>query len=170
MPYERNINRIGFGGGCHWCTEAVFDSLCGVSHVEQGFIKSNAPHDSFSEAVIVSFDPNLIGLSVLTDIHLRTHASGSNHSMRGKYRSAVYVKGAAQHREAQMVLKELSTVFETPRITQVLKHVAFKPSEDRFQNYYKTGPDRPFCKTYIDPKLTQLRERYGAYYRALDKV
>ena len=141
----------------------MFDSLRGVVRVEQGFIKSNAPHDSFSEAVIVTFDPEIVSLSVLTDIHLRTHASGSNHSMRGKYRSAVYVKGAAQHRAAQMVLKELSTSFETPRITQVLEHVAFKPSEARFQNYYKKGPDRPFCKTYIDPKLKRLREKYGTY-------
>ena len=141
----------------------MFDSLRGVVRVEQGFIKSNAPHDSFSEAVIVTFDPEIISLSVLTDIHLRTHASGSNHSMRGKYRSAVYVKGAVQHREAQMVLKALSTAFETPRITQVLEHVAFKPSEACFQNYYKKGPDRPFCKTYIDPKLKRLREKYGTY-------
>jgi len=83
--------------------------------------------------------------------------------MRGKYRSAVYVKGAAQHRAVQMILKELSTAFDMPRVTQVLEHVAFKPSEARFQNYYKTGPGRPFCKTYIDPKLTLIRRDYGTY-------
>ena len=154
---------IGFGGGCHWCTEAVFDSLRGVARVQQGFIQSTAPYDNFSEAVIVSFDPNIISLSVLTDIHLRTHASGSNHSMRGKYRSAVYVKDAAQHTQIERVLKQLSDGFEMPRVTHVLRLAAFKPSGPRFQNYYKNGPERPFCKTYIDPKLAMLRRDYGAY-------
>ncbi|MGJ8671076.1 MAG: peptide-methionine (S)-S-oxide reductase, partial [Oceanococcus sp.] len=46
-----NHARIGFGGGCHWCTEAVFNALRGVEQVSQGFIKSDPPHDSFSEAV-----------------------------------------------------------------------------------------------------------------------
>jgi len=69
------MDKIGFGGGCHWCTEAVFQKLRGVASVEQGFIRSRPPYETFSEAVIVSFDAAQISLSVLTEIHLRTHAS-----------------------------------------------------------------------------------------------
>ncbi|MEP1229831.1 MAG: peptide-methionine (S)-S-oxide reductase [Litorimonas sp.] len=157
----RIVSIIGFGGGCHWCTEAVFQNLHGVDVVVQGFIASKAPHDQFSEAVRDTFNAAQIDLMTLMDIHLRTHASGSNHSMRGKYRSAIYVHGSEQSAFAQKVLDELQKDFETLRVTQVLELTAFKPSEPRFQNYYETGPDRPFCRTYIDPKLAKIRQIYG---------
>ncbi|WP_317040044.1 peptide-methionine (S)-S-oxide reductase [Flavobacterium tructae] len=84
------MNTIGFGGGCHWCTEAVFDFFKGVTNVQQGWIKSEAPDDTFSEAVLVDFDSRIIPLEVLIEAHLITHSSTSNHSMREKYRSAIY--------------------------------------------------------------------------------
>jgi len=158
-----DITRIGFGGGCHWCTEAVFQALRGVRCVKQGFIRSVPPYDTFSEAVSITFNPAIIPLSVLMDIHLRTHASGSNHSMRGKYRSAIYVHNPEQGEQVRRVLKGLQEGFNTPRITRVLEFKAFKESEARFQNYYENGPERPFCTRYIDPKLTLLRQEYGQY-------
>ena len=84
------IDKVAFGGGCHWCTEAVFQALAGVEQVEQGFVKSRPPHDCFSEAVVVHFNAQIIPVKTLIEIHLRTHASSSAHTMRGKYRSAVY--------------------------------------------------------------------------------
>ncbi|MEM9546265.1 MAG: peptide-methionine (S)-S-oxide reductase [Bacteroidota bacterium] len=80
--------KVGFGGGCHWCTEAVFQSLNGVTEVEQGWIASKeAP--LLSEAVIVHYDEKIIDLTILIEIHLRTHSATSSHSMRSKYRSAI---------------------------------------------------------------------------------
>jgi len=83
-------SKIGFGGGCHWCTEAVFQSLKGVRSVAQGFIASTEKNSSFSEAVIVFYDAAIITLKDLIEIHLHTHNSTSNHRFRKKYRSAVY--------------------------------------------------------------------------------
>ena len=94
------IRKIGFGGGCHWCTEAVFQSLKGIETVEQGFIRSDAPADTWSEAVIVHYDPAEIDLAVLMEVHLRTHAATKDHSMRSKYRSAVYTFDGGQSGEA----------------------------------------------------------------------
>ncbi|RKN29908.1 peptide methionine sulfoxide reductase, partial [Aquimarina sp. AD1] len=82
--------KIGLGGGCHWCTEAVFQSLKGITSVEQGYIKSTGNNNSFSEAVIIVFSPEIISLKDLIEIHLLTHKSTSNHSFREKYRSAIY--------------------------------------------------------------------------------
>ncbi|MEM9076169.1 MAG: peptide-methionine (S)-S-oxide reductase [Bacteroidota bacterium] len=79
------MDKIGLGGGCHWCTEAVFSSLNDVIRVEQGFISSNE-ESAFSEAVIVHYDSNAISLKDLVGIHLYTHKSTSDHSMRAKYR------------------------------------------------------------------------------------
>ena len=157
------IERIGLGGGCHWCTEAVFQHLRGVAQVEQGFIASAPPHESFSEAVIVHFDPATISLDVLIEVHLRTHAATSDHTMRGKYRSAVYAFHARQQAAAQTVLIALQSSFDAQLVTRALLFVAFRASDMRFQNYQARMPDRPFCKTYIDPKLSLIRRDFAAH-------
>lgn len=164
MAMEAGV-KIGLGGGCHWCTEAVFQSLSGVSRVEQGFIRSDPPEDSWSEAVIVTFDPAVLPADVLIEIHLRTHSSTSHHKMRGKYRSAVYVYDAGTGVKAGRILRRLQHGFDAPLVTRVLTLAGFKASDEQFRNYYQNGPDRPFCKSYIDPKLALLRKDYGSVLR-----
>ncbi|WP_394749040.1 peptide-methionine (S)-S-oxide reductase [Spongiimicrobium salis] len=155
--------KIAFGGGCHWCTEAVFQSLKGVYKVEQGFVSSYGNAASFSEAVIVYYDPNLIDLEVLTEIHLHTHKSTVQHRMRTKYRSAIYTFTPKQFAEALKILKDLQPKFDHQIITEVLDFKAFKPSEEQFQNYYAQNPQKPFCERYIAPKLHLLQKEYQQY-------
>ncbi|EPX77377.1 peptide-methionine (S)-S-oxide reductase [Litoreibacter arenae] len=154
---------IGFGGGCHWCTEAVFQSLRGVAHVDQGFIRADPPDDSLSEGVVVRFDPAIIPLSTLIEVHLRTHASTSAHSMRGKYRSAVYTTDAAQHAKVAAILADLQSQFDRPLVTKPLMLRGFEPSPDTYQDYYATHADAPFCTRYIDPKLSLIRQDFAAH-------
>ena len=158
---------LTLGGGCHWCTEAVFDHLRGVSLTEQGFARSDPPHDAWSEAARVTFDPDTLPLAVLLDIHLRTHASTSDHSMRGKYRSAVYVEDDRETMRA--MLAELQRDFDRPLVTQVLPLRAFRLNAPQFLDYYRTNPDRPFCRSYIDPKLAMLRKDYGRWVDPLPR-
>ena len=153
--------RIGFGGGCHWCTEAVFQALRGVQQVEQGFIQSLPPDDAYSEAVLVSFDPDVIQLADLIEVHLRSHASTSQHTMRGKYRSAIYVFSPNQDREANAILTHLQQDFEAPIVTRVFPYAGFKASQERFRNYFKRNSEKPFSKNYIDPKIDKLRANYS---------
>jgi peptide-methionine (S)-S-oxide reductase len=153
---------IGFGGGCHWCTEAVFQPLVGVNKVRQGFIRSDAPDDTWSEAVEVSFDPARISLRDLITVHLITHASEADHKMRGKYRSAVYTADDGLAVDSRNLIAELALGTDAKFVTRVLKHRGFKPSDARFHNYYKSNPERPFCRAYIEPKLAKLRARHNA--------
>ena len=156
-------NKIAFGGGCHWCTEAVFQALKGVDKVEQGFIASTESNTTFSEAVIVHFDPEIITLDILIQIHLYTHKSTSNHSMRIKYRSAIYYFSEAQKEGSALLLVNLQSEFEVPIITKNLPFKAFKPSEIQFTNYYKNNPNKPFCQTYINPKLKLLQTKFSKH-------
>lgn len=151
---------IGFGGGCHWCTEAVFQSLIGVEKVEQGFIASTNENKTFSEGVIVHYNPQLISLDVFIEIHLETHKSSSNHSMRNKYRSAIYTFSAEQQKDVETQLVKFHEVAEKKIITQAMPFREFKSSEALFQNYYFSNPEKPFCKTYIDPKIALLLEKF----------
>ena len=73
--------KIGIGGSCHWCTEAIFQSLIGVEEVLQGWIHSDGEATTFSEAVVITFDTNLITLEALIEIHLHTHSCTAMHSM-----------------------------------------------------------------------------------------
>ena len=157
--------KIGLGGGCHWCTEAVFAALRGVTQVEQGYIRADAPHDSWSEAVLLHADLSVIPLAVLIEVHLRTHASTSAHKMRGKYRSAIYVENDADGIAAQDVLKHLAECFEAPLVTKILPLRGFDPSPERYRNYAEKHAGGPFCSSYIDPKLALLTRRFAAHLR-----
>lgn len=163
-----NVEKIALGGGCHWCTEAVFQSLVGVDRVEQGYVASTGNNTSFSEAVIVHFNTEEISLKTLIEIHLHTHKSTSNHSLRERYRSAVYYFNEKQEQLAQEYIKSLQRDFDEMIISEVLPFSAFKPSRESLHNYYKTNPERPFCKRFIDPKIKLLLHRFSKHTRSME--
>ncbi len=162
---KNDTAKIAFGGGCHWCTEAVFQQLKGVSRVEQGFVASVNEYQSFSEAVIVHFNPSIIPLKILVEIHLYTHKSTSNHSMLSKYRSAIYYFTDEEKPELELLLKAQQVNFEAPLITKVLKFNQFEASREQITNYYKKNPNKPFCEIYIHPKLKLLQEQFSNYVK-----
>ena len=143
---EIGVKKIGFGGGCHWCTEAVFQSLLGVEKVEQGWIASAGEAFAFSEAVIVHYHPKEISLDLLVEIHLHTHKSTSEHSMREKYRSAVYFYTEEEQNRLSSILKGLNGDFDNQLITQILPFASFKPSREAIKNYYYSNPNKPFAR------------------------
>jgi len=156
------VKKIGFGGGCHWCTEAVFDLLLGVGKVEQGWISSDLPDaEDLSEAVIVHFDTESISLDTLIEVHLLTHNCTSNHSFRDKYRSAVYTFSTNQEDEAKKILETKQELFDKPLVTKVYPFGKFKLNKGKYLNYYKNNPQKPFCKTYIEPKLKMILQKYS---------
>lgn len=153
--------KIALGGGCHWCTEAVFQSLKGVEKVEQGYVSSIYENSSFSEAVIVYFNAEIISLKTLIEIHLHTHKSTSAHSMRTKYRSAIYVFSEEQAYKAKTILNEFQTKFDNQLITKVFPFSEFKASQEAIQNYYQKNPKKPFCERFINPKLKLLLDKFS---------
>jgi peptide-methionine (S)-S-oxide reductase len=155
--------KIALGGGCHWCTEGVFASLKGVIQINQGWITSSGSNSQFSEAIEVFFDANIISLKDLISIHLHTHACTADHSMRNKYRSAVYVYSDVQREQTRSMLQELQSDFTKKIITKVLPFVAFKANKAELTDYLYTSPSRPFCQRYINPKLQVLMQRFSKH-------
>ncbi|TXF91086.1 peptide methionine sulfoxide reductase [Neolewinella aurantiaca] len=152
-----NLQKIALGGGCHWCTEGVFVSLRGVVRVEQGWVSAPPPHDAFSEAVIVHYDPKRVSAEDLIGVHLETHSATKDHGLRHRYRSAVYAFSPEDELRFKAVLTQLSVNFTEPLITGVYPFVDFRPSLPEHQDYYRTDPERPFCVRFIAPKLEALR-------------
>ncbi|MEM5563818.1 peptide-methionine (S)-S-oxide reductase [Psychroserpens sp. AS72] len=159
----KNLKKIGFGGGCHWCTEAVFQTLKGVFSVEQGYIASYNENSSFSEGVCVNYIPETVNLQLLIEVHLLTHKSTVSHSMRNKYRSAIYTFSDEQKLNVENILAVLNEQYQNQLITLVLNFREFKVSKEQFTNYYYNNPEKPFCETFINPKLRMLLENYSAF-------
>ena len=160
---NNKLIKIGFGGGCHWCTEAVFQSLKGVDDVQQGYISTSEEPETFYEGILLKFDPVLIDLKTLIDIHLKTHQSTSNHSFRHKYLSAIYTMESSIYQRANEIIKNHLDNGKSDYITRVVYFGKFKSSRPQIQNYYKTDPERPFCRKYIDPKLDLLKSDFAEY-------
>jgi len=157
------MEKIGFGGSCHWCTEAIFLSLTGVTKVDQGWIASTGDATAFSEAVIVYFDECIISLQTLTKIHLYTHSCTSAHTMRSKYRSAVYTVNASQSLLVRKAIDQIQPEFDSPIITTTLPLLEFKLNTENYQNYYFKSPDKPFCENIVNPKLKSLMEEFSEH-------
>jgi len=164
------MKKIGFGGGCHWCTEAYFQILKGVNKVEQGWISSNNEHSDLSEAVIVHYEESIISLNILITVHLHTHSSTSNHSLRAKYRSAVYTFEEHQIHLAYSTIRELQSDFEKPIITRVLPFQSFKLNEQDQLNYFQKHSDNQFCKNYIHPKLKFIIQKFSQQLKENDPI
>ena len=128
--------------------------------VEQGYISSLEPYDQKSEAVIIHFS-DLILLEKIIDIHLQTHASTKQHSRRSEYRSAIYYFVLEMKSRVEAVMISLSRKQNQNYITQILPFETFESSRESIRNYYKTRPEAPFCKRYIEPKLEVVKKLYG---------
>ena len=111
------MEKISLGGSCHWCTEAIFQSLKGVKTVSQGWVASIDENNSYSEAVIIEYDAIIIPLQTLIEVHLHTHSCTSNHSFRKKYRSAVYYYSEEQKKETIKIITKIQKDFDATIIT-----------------------------------------------------
>lgn len=161
----KNISKIGFGGGCHWCTEAVFQSLHGVVKVEQGWIASTAPYHDFSEGVVVYYDSSIIAIDVLIEVHLLTHSSANDHRMRAKYRSALYYFDDKDIAVLSEIVARLGIENNIQYITKILPFQDFRLNAANQLNYYSKNKEAPFCQVYISPKLRALRSKFGKRVR-----
>jgi peptide-methionine (S)-S-oxide reductase len=119
--------------------------------------------DFFSEGVLLEYDTQIIDLSTLIEVHLYTHSSTAQHSMRSKYRSAIYTTSAQQAVQASASIASLQVEFEQPIITEVCTFMAFRENIEAYRNYYFQNPQRPFCTNYIHPKLRLLQERFAQH-------
>lgn len=165
LSLYKKMKKIGFGGGCHWCTEAIFQALKGVEVVEQGWISSINPYNTFSEGVIVHFNDD-ITVDLLIEVHLFTHSSSSAHSMRDKYRSAVYYFDSNDSAIIETIIGKLALENNTRYITRTLPFVDFRLNSEHYLNYYKKDKHRPFCQNNIDPKLKAIQQKFAQQMRS----
>jgi peptide-methionine (S)-S-oxide reductase len=159
------LEKIAFSGGCHWCTEAIFQAIRGVHQVDQGWLKPADEPEVEYEGVLLYFDSNIVHVTTLSEIHLHTHSCTSTHVFREKYKSAVYVFSNRQAETVHQLIAQIQPSFRAPIITQVVDFHHFRLNKDDYLNYYKKNPVKPFCQNYIQPKLKFMLDKYGSHLK-----
>lgn len=173
---EINEDRITLGGGCFWCTEAVFLRVPGVLSVESGYCNGHFDAPTYEqvctgqsghvEVISVRFNPQQVSLASLLAVFLGTHdpttLNRQGHDVGPQYRSGIYWHRPEQAAVAQAALAAAQPAFPQPLVTEIVECRGYSRAEAYHQNYYALHPEQGYCRMVIGPKLDKLRSLLGA--------
>ena len=168
---------ITLGGGCFWCTEAVYVKVRGIVDVESGYTNGHVVRPSYeqvctgttghAEVVKLVFDPEQISLREILEIFFVIHdpttrdAQGNDHGTQ--YRSGVYFSSPDQQAVAKDVIAELanSDIYRRPIVTEVQLLANYWPAEDYHQDYFARNPHQGYCLAVAAPKVAKFRKTFA---------
>ena len=170
---------ITLGGGCFWCTEAVYERVKGVVSVESGYCNGATVKPSYeqvctgttghNEVVRVSFDPGEIGLREVLEIffviHDPTTLNRQGNDSGTQYRSGIYVHNVAQDTVAREVLAEVNALHGGRAVTELLPEQNYSRAEDYHQHYFANHPGQGYCAFVVAPKVEKFRKTFASRVR-----
>ena len=170
-----------FGGGCFWCTEAVFKMLRGVHSVLPGYAGGTLPNPTYEqvssgrtghvECIQVEFDPSKVQyrdlLTVFFGSHDPTTRNRQGSDIGTQYRSAIFFTTDAQKNEAEAFIKEINASNKAgkPIVTELLPLEKFYVAENYHHDYFATHPGNPYCEIVINPKLEKVQKAFAHLLR-----
>ncbi len=171
MEFETNI--VAFGGGCFWCTEAVFGVLRGVVKVTSGYAGGSSPNPTYesvstgktghAEVLQVEYDPREISFHDLLTVFFASHDPTTLNRQGAdtgtQYRSIILYTDAGQKDEAEAYIQKLKGE-RVAVVTEVVKLEMFFPAEAYHQNYYETHDTQPYSQIVIAPKLEKIQKEF----------
>ena len=176
--------RAVVGGGCFWCTEAIFSRLKGVSKVQPGYMGGHLEHPDYAivcrgdsghaEVVEIWFDPKIISYAQLLDVFFATHdpltLNRQGHDVGTQYRSIIFVQNDDQHAIAHEVVQRTSEALGQPVVTVIefAKNKPFYPAESEHHDYYANHPAQGYCQLVIHPKLEKMAKTFGSLLSKTD--
>jgi len=171
-----------FGGGCFWCTEAVFGQLKGVAAVTPGYAGGTIANPTYeqvctgntghAEVARVQYDPGQISYNDLLLVFFATHDPTSLNRQGAdvgtEYRSVIFYTTDDQKRDAQALIGQLNNSDPEGRriVTEVLPLNGFYEAESYHQEYYRKNSLAPYCQIVIDPKLRKLHKQFSALLKS----
>lgn len=166
-----------FGGGCFWCTEAVFASLKGVTKVEPGYAGGTVERPTYdqvssgttghAEVIKIEFDPAVVSYKTLLTVFFGTHdpttLNRQGNDVGTQYRSVIFPTDDGQRSEAEAAIAEAQK--ELPAGTKVVTTIEpltnYTIAEDYHKRYYEQHKDQPYCQVVIEPKLAKLKKKFA---------
>ena len=168
------LAKATFGGGCFWCTEAVYAELKGVKSVTSGYTNGRVPNPTYkdvctgltghAEAIEIEYDPQVVSFEKLLEVFFATHdpttLNRQGADVGTQYRSGVFYHDDEQKRIAENVITKLDAarVFPGRIVTEVTKAGTFYPAEAYHQDYFAKNPNQPYCQAVAAPKVEKVRK------------
>lgn len=175
---NNNLQTAVFGGGCFWCTEAVFQKLRGVKSVEPGYAGGSVENPTYeqvssgssghAEVIRFEFDPEQISYRDLLEVFFATHdpttLNQQGNDVGIQYRSAIFYNNENQKQQAEGIIKELeeAKAYQNPIVTTLEPLTKFYEAEEYHKNYYERNQGQPYCQVVINPKIKKFKEKFAS--------
>ena len=171
---ENKIEKVAFGGGCFWCTEAVFLILKGVTAVTPGYAGGNTENPTYeqvssgktghAEAILVEYDPEIISFDKLVEVffdsHNPTELNRQGNDVGTQYRSILLYATEGQKNIAEVYVKKIPNA-----VTQIVSLEKFYPAEEYHKEYYAKHQNEGYPMAVIKPKVEKIKEKYNKFLK-----
>ena len=170
------LQTIALGGGCLWCTEAVYVKLRGVTDVESGYCNGHVQSPSYedvctgttghAEVVKLEYDPSQVTarqiLEILFTVHDPTQLNRQGNDSGTQYRSGIYYTTPEQKQEAEAFIRELSEekAFGKPIVTEIAPLANYSAAEAYHQDFFEKNPNQGYCVAVAGPKVAKFRKTF----------
>ena len=182
MTQSTQFETIVLGGGCFWCTEAVFVQVRGVLDVESGYCNGQTLNPTYeqvcsgmtghNEVVRLTYDPSVISTRVLLEIffviHDPTTLNRQGNDRGTQYRSGIYFTTQAQAETAKAIIAEIDAddVFDTSVVTEVLPLQNYSAAEDYHQDFFERNPTQGYCLAVAAPKVWKFKKTFSQWVKS----
>ena len=172
-------NSIVIGGGCFWCTEAVFQRLKGVIAVSSGYAGGHTDNPDYksictgmtghAEVIKIDYKAEEISLEQLLEFffifHDPTTLNRQGNDVGTQYRSVIYYANDTEKTIAREAIDKASALYDDPILTELSELPKFFPAEEYHQNYYNQNSNKGYCAFTISPKVAKLRSKYSSFLK-----
>lgn len=167
------MKTIVLGGGCFWCTEAIYQQIVGVKHVTSGYAGGSTPQPSYqnigdhAEVIEVTYDDQQILLPKLLEIFFYVHdpttLDRQGNDVGRQYRSIILVSNDEEMQMAENAKRQAQLIWDNPIVTEIHLIDQFYPAEIYHQNFYNENQEMTYCRVIINPKLDKFRRKFSEY-------
>lgn len=180
---QKKLEVAILGGGCFWCTEAVFQLIRGVEKVDPGYSGGNLPNPTYEqvstgrtghvEVARITFDSEVISFREILEIFFGTHdptqLNRQGADVGTQYRTVIFYRDEQQKDVAEQLIAELRSekVYDKPIVTSVEALKVFYPAETYHKDYFENHPKEPYCQVVIAPKIAKLQKTYVSKLKVL---
>lgn len=170
----KELEKATLGGGCFWCTEAVYLELKGVTDVKPGYSGGNIKNPTYeqvcaettghAEVIQITFDPDIITFSEILEVFFMTHnpttLNKQGNDVGTQYRSAIFYHSKKQKEIAEKVIHLFNQekVYDNPIVTEITEFDIFYQAEDYHVNYYARNKSQGYCQFVVAPKVAKFKK------------
>ncbi len=170
---EKELKKATLGGGCFWCTEAVYKEIKGVTDVVPGYSGGSIKNPAYrevctgrtghAEVVQITYDPEVVSYKEILDVFFMTHdpttLNRQGNDVGTQYRSVIFYHNEEQKETAEELIRLFNkeNTFNNPVVTEIVPFETFYKAEDYHKDYFEKNPDQPYCQFIVAPKVDKFK-------------